>query len=223
MSQVSSSVKRSFLTGLLVIIPFSLTLFVIYKISLWVVGIISFVPAKFIEPLSVIPKPLYQYVTFSIGLIGALIIIVFVGIVARNYLGGKFLHFGENIISKIPFARTIYSASKQIIETVLFSRGFKGIKRVILLEFPRKGIYSLGFVTGNVVNNINKNTDETLLSIFIPNTPNPTSGYYLMLPERDVQEVSLSVEEAFKIIISGGLASKDFELVKQSKKNDNQT
>lgn len=78
-------------------------------------------------------------------------------------------------------------------------------------------------MTGNVVNKVNKNTDETLLSIFVPNTPNPTSGYYLMLPERDVQEVSLSVEEAFKIIISGGLASKDFELVKQSKKNDNQT
>jgi uncharacterized membrane protein len=223
MSQVSSSVKRSFLTGLLVIIPFGLTLFVVYKISLWVVGIISFVPAKFIEPLSVIPKPLYQYVTFSIGLIGALIIIISIGVVARNYLGGKLLHFGESIISKIPFARTIYSASKQIIETVLFSRGFKGIKKVILLEFPRKGIYCLGFVTGNVINNINNNSNEELLSIFVPNTPNPTTGYYLMLPESEVHEVALSVEDAFKVIISGGLAAKDFELIIQNKKNDNQT
>ena len=199
---------------------FGLTLFVVYKISLWVVRVISFVPAKFIEPLSVIPQPLYQYVTFSIGLIGALVIIVSVGIVARHYLGGKLLGFGESIISKIPFASTIYSASKQIIETVLFSTGYKGFKKVIMLEFPRKGIFCLGFVTGNVANKARDDTDETLLSIFVPNTPNPTSGYYLMLPEREVQEVSISVEEAFKVIISGGLASKDFELIKQSKTDD---
>ncbi|HSG31503.1 MAG TPA: DUF502 domain-containing protein [Thermodesulfobacteriota bacterium] len=216
MSHISGSIKRSFLTGLLVIIPFGLTLFVVYKISLWVVRFISFVPAKFIEPLSVLPKPLYQYATFSIGLIGALIIIIAVGIIARNYLGGKLLNFSENIISKIPFARSIYSASKQMIETVLFSRGFKGIKRVIMLEFPRKGIFCLGFVTGNVANKAIDDTDDTLLSIFVPNTPNPTSGYYLMLPESEVQEVSITVEEAFKVIISGGLAAKDFELIKKS-------
>ncbi|NIP32207.1 MAG: DUF502 domain-containing protein [Candidatus Dadabacteria bacterium] len=221
MSKLTSSIERNFLTGLLVIIPFGLTLFVVYKISLWVVRVISFVPAKFIEPLSVIPKPLYQYVTFSIGLVGALIIIVFIGIIARHYLGGKLLGFGESIISKIPFARTIYSASKQIIETVLFSTGFKGFKRVIMLEFPRKGIFCLGFVTGNVANKARDDTDETLLSIFVPNTPNPTSGYYLMLPEKEVQEVSISVEDAFKVIISGGLAAKDFELIKKSNKDYN--
>lgn len=220
MSRISSSVRRNFITGLLVIIPFGLTLLVVYKISLWVVGIISFVPAKFIAPLADIPKPLYQYVTFSIGFIGALIIIVAIGIIARNYLGGKFVNYGESVINKIPFARSIYSASKQIIETVLLSRGFNGIKRVVMLEFPRKGIYSLGFVTGNVLNRVNGEGNGKLLSIFVPNTPNPTSGFYLMLPENDVKEVSISVEDAFRIIISGGLASKDFELIKKDTRND---
>jgi len=221
---VLNSLKRNFITGLLVIIPFGLTLLIVFKISVWIVGIISYAPASIFESLLVLPKPLYSYVTFSIGLIGAILIIVSVGLVARNYLGKKLLGFGEAIISRIPFARTIYSASKQIIETVLLSRGFKGIKRVIVLEFPRKGIFCLGFVTGNVKNNLySNNKDEKLLSIFVPNTPNPTTGYYLMIPESDVHDISITIEEAFKVIISGGLASRNFELIKQSKKIDKKT
>lgn len=218
-----NSLKRNLLAGLLVLIPFGITLIVIFKISTWVVGIISFAPASILfDSLDDLPKPLHQYVTFSIGFLGTILIVMSVGMVARNYVGKKLLGLGESIISRIPFANTIYSASKQIIETVLLSKGFQGIKRVVLLEFPRKGIYSIGFVTGSISGNVNTGiSDKQLLSVFIPNTPNPTSGFYLMVTEDDVHELSLNVEQAFKVIISGGIASKDIEFIKKIKKNNN--
>ena len=224
MSGLSNSLKRNLLAGLLVLIPFGITLIIVFKISTWVVRIISFAPANIFESLAELPQPLRQYVTFSIGFIGALLIIIFVGILARNYVGGKLLGFGEKIIARIPFANTIYSATKQIIEAVLLSKGFQGIKRVVLLEFPRKGIYSIGFVTGAISGNVhNELSDKKLLSVFVPNTPNPTSGYYLMVTEDDVYELSITVEQAFKVIISGGIASKDIEFIKNSKKNNIET
>jgi len=221
MSSLSNSLKRNLLAGLLVLIPFGITLIIVLKISTWVVGIISFAPANIIDSLSDLPNPLRQYVAFSIGFIGALLIIISVGVVARNYVGSKLLNFGEGIIAKIPLANTLYSASKQIIETVLLSKGFQGIKRVVLLEFPRKGIYSIGFVTGSISGNVHSELSEkNLLSVFVPNTPNPTSGYYLMVTEDDLYELSLSVEQAFKVIISGGIASKDIEFIKKNKNNN---
>ena len=221
MSSLSNSLKRNLLAGLLVLIPFGITLIIVLKISTWVVGIISFAPAIIIDSLADLPNPLRQYVAFSIGFIGALLIIISVGVVARNYVGSKLVHFGERIIAKIPFANTLYSASKQIIEAVLLSKGFQGIKRVVLLEFPRKGIYSIGFVTGSISGNVHAEVSEkNLLSVFVPNTPNPTSGFYLMVSEDDVHELSLSVEQAFKVIISGGIASKDIEFIKKNKKNN---
>lgn len=221
MSSLSNSLKRNLLAGLLVLIPFGITLIIVLKISTWVVGIISFAPANIIDSLSDLPNPLRQYVAFSIGFIGALLIIISVGVVARNYVGSKLLNFGEGIIAKIPLANTLYSASKQIIETVLLSKGFQGIKRVVLLEFPRKGIYSIGFVTGSISGNVHSVLSEkNLLSVFVPNTPNPTSGYYLMVTEDDLYELSISVEQAFKVIISGGIASKDIEFIKKNKNNN---
>jgi len=221
MSSLSNSLKRNLLAGLLVLIPFGITLIIVFKISTWVVGIISFAPANIIDSLSDLPNPLRQYVAFSIGFIGALLIIISVGVVARNYVGSKLLNFGEAIIAKIPLANTLYSASKQIIEAVLLSKGFQGIKRVVLLEFPRKGIYSIGFVTGSISGNVHSElSDKNLLSVFVPNTPNPTSGYYLMVTEDDLYELSISVEQAFKVIISGGIASKDIEFIKKNKNNN---
>lgn len=223
MSSFSNSIKRNLLAGLLVLIPFGITLIIVFKIGTWVVGIISFAPANIFDFLTHLPDPLRQYVTFSIGFIGTLLIIISAGVITRNYLGSKLLHFGESIIARIPLANTIYSASKQIIEAVLLSKGFQGIKRVVLLEFPRKGVYSIGFVTGNISGNIHSGiAEKSLLSVFIPNTPNPTSGFYLMVNEDDVYELSITVEQAFKVIISGGIASKDIEFIKKDKNNYNQ-
>jgi len=154
-----------------------------------------------------------------IGLVGALIIVLIIGAVARNILGRKLVTFGEYLITKIPFARTIYIASKQIVET-LMGRGMKNLKRVALFEYPRKGIYSIGFVTSTIEDGKHHNkSGRKLVSIFVPTTPNPTSGYYIMLPEEDIKELSISVEDAFRIIMSAGLATNNFDDAGQSKKD----
>jgi uncharacterized membrane protein len=220
MKYLYSFFRNNILTGVLVTIPFALTIFILYKLGTWIIGLVSAAPSKFIGELLNQQNPLVsQTILFAIGLFGALLIVLFVGAVARNILGRKLLTFSEYLITKIPLARTIYIATKQIIET-LMGRGMKDLKRVALFEYPRKGIYSIGFVTGTIEEGKHHNqSGRKLVSIFVPTTPNPTSGYYIMLPEDDIQELSISVEDAFRIIMSAGLAINNFEDAGQGKEN----
>jgi len=212
--------RNNILTGVLVTIPFALTIFILYKLGTWIIGLVSAAPSKFIgELLNQQNHLVSQALLFTIGLFGALLIVLFVGAVARNILGRKLLTFSEYIITKIPLARTIYIATKQVVET-LMGRGMKDLKRVALFEYPRKGIYSIGFVTGTIEEGAHHNqSGRKLVSIFLPTTPNPTSGYYIMLPEEDIKELSISVEDAFRIIMSAGLATNNFENAGQGKEN----
>lgn len=221
MKYLYSFFRNNILTGVLVTIPFALTIFVLYKLGTWIIGLVSAAPNKFVGELLNQQNPLVsQTILFIIGLVGALLIVLFVGAVARNILGKKLLTFSEYLITKIPLARTIYIATKQIIETVMGRGGMKDLKRVAMFEYPRKGIYSIGFVTGTIEDGKHHNqSGRKLVSIFVPTTPNPTSGYYIMLPEEDIKELSISVEDAFRIIMSAGLAANNFEDAGQGKEN----
>lgn len=221
MKYLYSFFRNNIITGVLVTIPFALTIFVLYKLGTWIIGLVSAAPNKFIGELLNQQNPLVsQTILFAIGLVGALLIVLIVGAVARNILGRKLVGFGEYIINKIPLARTIYTASKQVVETIMGRGGMKNLKRVAMIEYPRKGIYSIGFITSTVEDGKHHNrSGRKLFSIFIPTTPNPTSGYYIMLPEEDIIELSISVEEAFKIIMSAGLAANNSENAGQSNKN----
>lgn len=216
MSRIINAFRQNFLAGLIVTIPFGLTVFILFTLGKWIVGLLSAAPAKvLIKPFSQLHPSLFQLSTFGIGLVGTIIIVLFVGSIARFYTGRKLLGIGESIIARIPLARTIYTASKQVIESIFLTSGFKGVKRVVMFEYPRKGIYSIGFATGTIKRDAKRNSSGyNLVSIFVPTTPNPTSGYYIMLPEEDVKELPISVEEAFRIIISGGLADNQSENVK---------
>lgn len=221
MSLISRFIKRNFLAGLIITIPFGLTAFILYKLSKWIVGILSAAPANFITPLAQLPKPWFDITTFAIGFSATIIIVLLLGLIARNYIGGKLIGLGESIINRIPFARTIYTATKQIIETIFLESGIKGFKRVIVFEFPRRGIYSLGFVTGSaVLSRFTQEPDKKMLSVFLPTSPNPTSGYYMMVPEEDVRDLPITIEEAFRIIMSLGLASDKIGNFQQGKEND---
>lgn len=222
MGQILGSFRQNFLAGLIVTVPFGLTIFVLFKLGQWIIELISAAPAKFLfSPFSGLPPPLFQITTFAIGLAGTLIIVLIAGAITRNFFGRKLVNLGEKIISKIPLARTIYTATKQIIETVFLGIGLKNISRVAMFEFPRKGIYSIGFVTGNIKEGQKHNiSGKNLISVFVPTTPNPTSGYYIMLPEDEVKELPISVEDAFRIIISGGLATNQIEDIKKRKDNN---
>ena len=219
MNRISNAFRQNFLAGLIVTVPFGLTVFILFKLGKWIVELLSAAPAKvLIRPLSQLHPSLFQLSTFGIGLVGTIIIVLFVGSIARFYTGRKLLGIGESIIARIPLARTIYTASKQVIESIFLTTGFKGVKRVVMFEYPRKGVYSIGFVTGTVREGAARNTSgKNLVGIFVPTTPNPTSGYYIMLPEEDIKELPISTEDAFRIIISGGLADNQTKDVKSNK------
>jgi len=221
MKQFYSFFKNNILAGVLVTVPFALTLFVLFKLGSWIIGLVSAAPNRFIGSLLDQLNPFVsQTIIFAIGLVGTLLIVLIIGALARNFLGKKLVGFGEYLINKIPLARTIYIATKQIIETLMGGGGMKNLKRVAMIEYPRKGIYSIGFVTSTIEDGQHHNqSGRKLVSIFVPTTPNPTSGYYIMLPEEDIKELSISVEDAFRIIMSAGLATNNIENAGQGKKD----
>jgi uncharacterized membrane protein len=221
MKHFYSFFRGNILAGVLVTVPFALTIFVLFKLGSWIIGLVSAAPNRFIGSLLDQLNPLVsQTILFVIGLVGTLLIVLVVGAIARNILGRKLVGFGEYLINKIPLARTIYTATKQIIETIMGRGGMKNLKRVAMFEYPRKGIYSIGFITSTIEDGQHHNlSGRRLVSIFVPTTPNPTSGYYIMLPEEDIKELSISVEDAFRIIMSAGLATNNIEDAGQSKKD----
>jgi len=222
MKRITDSIRQNFLAGLIVTIPFGLTIFILFKLGKWVVKLLSAAPAKILDrPLSDLDSSLFQLFTFAIGLIVTVLIVLIAGKIARHYTGRKLLGIGEAIISRIPLARIIYTATKQVVESLFLSTGNKGLRRVVMFEFPRKGVYSLGFVTGSIRDDSNRNTTgRNLISIFVPTTPNPTTGFYIMMPEEEVKEIPISIEDAFKIIISGGLADNQIQHVNSGKEYD---
>lgn len=220
MRHIYSFFRQNILAGILVTVPFGLTLFILYTIGRWIVEFVNSAPKLIGRLLTDLPGA-GEVVTFLISLLGTLLIVLLIGAIARNIVGGKLVSFGEAIISKIPFARTIYLATKQVIETLFIGAGMKNLKRVALFEFPRKGIYSIGFVTGTLEHGQQQNqSGKKLVSVFVPTTPNPTSGYYIMIPEEEITELSISIEDAIKIIMSGGLAANSVENALPGKNNN---
>jgi len=185
--------KKYFITGILVTLPLGLTY--------WILKIL-------LPPVDrLIGHPLRRYLHIyfpgmGILLLGCLILLI--GILASNFLGRKLGQWGERILEKIPFVRIIYKFVKQLVDT-LFSQGKAQFKGVVFVEYPRQGIYSIGFLTGDSRGEIRSITDERLVNVFIPTTPNPTSGFFLIFPEKDVKILDMTVEEGLKMIISAGM------------------
>ena len=190
--------RRHFLTGLLVIVPLGLTFFVVS----WIVGfmdsLLEILPHRF-HPETYLPFPIP-----GLGVIFTLAIIQFVGLLSANLLGRKVVKTYEVVLDRIPVVRGIYIAVKQLLEQILSSDSDR-FRRAVLVEYPRRGIYSIGFVTGTASEVIQKKVQEKMLNIFIPTTPNPTSGYYLLIPEEDTVPLEITVEQAFKLIVSAGM------------------
>jgi len=187
--------KNNFLTGLITLLPLFVT-FIFFK---WMMNFLhkqlNFIPRQ------IFPDNLLFRAFFEIGLF--LIIILFIylfGILTSKYIGKEFLSFIENLIKKIPLVNSVYSGIKQIIDSLTLKE--KKFLNAVLVEYPRKGILSIGFVTGEIVINKNK-----LLKVFVPSTPNPTTGYLIFCHKKDVKYLNISVETALKLILSGGIIS----------------
>jgi uncharacterized membrane protein len=136
------------------------------------------------------------------------VVILFLGVIARHLLGGEFQRAWERLLARVPVARSIYGGVKQLVEAIFASSSQSSrFRRVVLIEYPRRGIYALAFTTGPARGIVQEVTEQEMINCFVPTTPNPTSGFYLLVPEGELIEIALSVEDAFKLVMSAGLVT----------------
>ncbi|MCX5860266.1 MAG: DUF502 domain-containing protein [Proteobacteria bacterium] len=200
MSSIRKQLKNYFLAGILVTVPLVITIWVITLFINWTDNFLDFLPPRF-HPHTYIPIPGW-------GVIIAVLIILTAGMVTTNYLGRGILNILNAQVGRIPLVRSIYGSVRQLLES-LFGQTGKNFQRVVLIEFPRPGIYAIAFITGKARTETITKTGEKLINLFLPAAPNPTSGFFIMLPENEITELDISVEDAFKMIISGGILSED--------------
>jgi uncharacterized membrane protein len=190
-----------FLAGLLVFLPIVITLWFLG----WVIGLLDGV-------LDVLPAGVHPntYLPFAIPGLGAVVtvtLILFLGILTRGVATRRFLAAWENIFVKIPIFRGVYTAVQKLVQTFLGQS--QNARQVVMIEYPRKGIYTVGFAMGRAWRELERTQDAQLVNVFIPTTPNPTSGFYLLVPTTEISPLDMTMEEALKLITSGGLITPD--------------
>ncbi len=201
-SDFKKDIRKRLVAGLLVIFPIFLTFFVIKFLFGFVGGVLSPVVTKAIVLLGYSPpdSKVDDFVITTVSLILTFITLYFIGIFATNFFGKLILSYFEAILHKTPIIKNIYTSSKQFLHIISLPSG-KTFKRVVIVEYPRIGMKVIAFATGGI-----KSKDGTeLTSIFIPTTPNPTSGFLIYIPDSDIVETSMTIEEGMKLIVSGGI------------------
>jgi len=188
--------RNYFITGAIVLIPIGITVY----LSLFIIKISSRILPKKINPNNYLPFDIP-----GIEILITVILITFIGGLSLSFFGKKFLEIFNNILKKIPILRTIYAAVGQLTKSFTQSSGTK--KSVVILEYPRKGIWVVGFATKENTGEISKKTNEELVNIFVPTTPNPTSGFLLMVPKKDLIYLDMNFEEASRFIVSAGTST----------------
>ncbi len=199
------SLKNDLIAGFLVVIPLATTIWLTITVARWSVDLLTLIP-KQINPFDGLDPILTNLLNLSVGLTVPLLSILVIGLMARNIVGKWLLDFGEQFLQAIPLAGSVYKTLKQILETLLRDSKDK-FRRVVMLEYPRKGVWTLGFVTGTVSAQLQSHLPEKMISVFIPTTPNPTSGWYAIVPEQEAINLAISIEDAFKVLISGGIVN----------------
>ncbi len=193
-----SKIRNNFIAGIVVLIPIGITLY----LTLFLIKLSSRLIPKEINPNNYLPFDIPGLEIFV-----AVILITLVGWTSLSFLGKKFFEIFNNILRKIPILRTIYSAIGQMTET--FTKSDKEKSSVVLMEYPRKGVWAVGFATKENQGIISKKTEQELVNVFLPTTPNPTSGFLLMVPKKDLIYLDVSFEQASKFIVSAGTSNID--------------
>jgi uncharacterized membrane protein len=194
-------VRNYFFAGVIVVAPISITLYLAWLL-------IDFVDRN-VTPL--IPKQYNPetYLPFSVpglGLLVMVVVLTIIGALAANILGRTLVGMGERILDRVPVIRNVYGALKQIFETVL-KQSSTSFRQVVLIEYPRRGIWAIAFITGDTEGEVQNLTEDSLINVFLPTTPNPTSGFLLFVPQQDLVNLHMSVEEGIKMVISGGIVT----------------
>ena len=195
---IFAKIRNNFIAGVVVLIPIGITLY----LTLFIIRISSKIIPKEINPNNYLPFDIPGVEIFT-----ALVIITFIGWLSLSFLGKKFFELFNNILKKIPILRTIYSAIGQMTESLTKSDNKQ--KSVVLLEYPRKGLWAVGFATKENEGLIKNKVNEDIINVFVPTTPNPTSGFLLMVPKKDLIFLDVSFEQASKFIVSAGTTNID--------------
>ncbi|PPS41272.1 DUF502 domain-containing protein [Chroococcidiopsis sp. TS-821] len=203
--RLKQDLKNDLIAGLLVVIPLATTIWLTVTVATWVIDFLTQIP-KQLNPFDGMHPLLVDLLSLAVGLTVPLLSILLIGLMARNIAGRWLLDVGEQLLQAIPLAGSVYKTLKQLLETLLRDTNGK-FRRVILVEYPRKGMWAIAFVTGTISSDIQSQLARPVLSIFIPTTPNPTTGWYAIVPEDEVITLKMSIEDAFKIIISGGIVA----------------
>ncbi len=211
-----ASLRASFLTGIVVIAPVGLTVWLIWTVIGWVDGFVwPFVPDAY-QPEALLNRFLGtrdpsdpDWINVNVRGVGVIVFLLFtllVGWIAKGLIGRSLVRYAESLVERVPVVRSIYSGVKQIAETV-FNQEDRSFEKACLVQYPRKGIWAVGFVSTTAKGEISRRaeTGGRLMSVFVPTTPNPTSGFLLFFPEEDVIELDMTVEQAAKLVISAGL------------------
>lgn len=198
---LGARLRTYFFAGILVTAPISLTFYLAWLF-------INFVDGK-VTPLIPVKYHPETYLPFSMPGLGLLIVFVFltlVGALTAGFLGRMVIRWSERVLARMPVIRSVYSAFKQILETVLAQQS-QAFREAVLVEYPRRGVWAIAFITGRTEGEVQNITEEEVINIFLPTTPNPTSGFLLFVPKEDLVHLDMGVEEAIKMVISGGIVT----------------
>ena len=193
---VLARLRNNFIAGVVVLIPIGITVY----LTLFIIKISSKILPKELNPNHYLP-----YDIPGVEIIISIILITFIGWLSLSIIGKKLLEIFNNVLKRIPILRTIYSAFEQMLD--IFTKSDKNAKNVVLIEYPRKGSWAVGFATKDNKGEISKKTNKELVNVFVPTTPNPTSGFLLMFPKKDIIYLDMSFEEASKFIVSAGTSN----------------
>lgn len=202
---IFTKIRGYFLTGIIVTAPVGLTFYVSFLF-------IGFIDAKVrnIIPVQYHYDNILPFEIPGLGLLFVFIMLTFIGFLTAGLIGRYIIKLGERIIARLPIIRSVYGALKQIFETVLKTSS-KSFREVVLIEYPRKGIWAIGFITGDTKGEVQTSLKEDIVNVFLPTTPNPTSGFLLFLPRKDLKILNMNVEEGIKMVISGGIVTPKFK------------
>jgi uncharacterized membrane protein len=192
--------KKYFITGLLIWIPLAITVWVLHLIVSTMDQSLRFIPA------ALRPENLFGMAVPGIGAILTLLVVFVTGLLTANILGQRLVRFWEGVLSRIPIVKSIYYSVKQVSDT-LFSSSGQAFRKALLVQYPRQGSWTVAFMTGQPGGDTANHLEGDYVSVYVPTTPNPTSGFFLMMPREDVIELDMSVDEALKYIISMGVVT----------------
>lgn len=196
--------RRYFVAGVLAFAPIGITVLALSSI-------VQYLDNLLLPRLLAVVFPEVQDPP-TIPLVGALftlVVILLFGVVARHFFGWELVRITERLLQRVPVARNIYNAVKQLFEAIFRTETQSAFNRVVLVEYPRKGVWAIAFTTGPARGVLQEITEETMVNVFVPTTPNPTSGFFLLVPDHELKTVHLTVEQAFKLVMSAGLVSPD--------------